>query len=163
MTSPATGHPDRRSTVVAVLTLVGIAAVVIGTFLPIITYEFGDVDLPDSVEDSASGWGDGFSDGPIHAFVAALPLVVGIIALQRGLQTWMKVVLLLAPVVGFFWAAVRFADISGSLEDDSGAGELVAAFTDPGVGLYVLTIGWGVVFVAGILSLTVRRSVPASV
>ena len=131
------------------IALVGVALVIIGTFLPIVEFDFGGVGA--AVDDSVNGWSSDINDGPIHAVVALIPLAMGILALRDRTRTWVKVLLIVSAVIGFFWVFVRFADISGSLED-GGAGAVVAEVADPGVGLYVISIGWLLVLVAGIVA-----------
>jgi uncharacterized membrane protein len=73
-----------------------------------------------------------------------------------------KVLLIVSAVIGFFWVFVRFADISGSLEEGD-ASAFVAEVADPGVGLYVMTVGWVLVLVAGIVATAAKpRPAPAA-
>jgi hypothetical protein len=139
-----------RNLAAGLLGLIGVLVVVVGTFLPIVEYVGG--------LDSASGWGDGLNDGPIHLIVALVPLAAALVILRNRAATWVKVVLIVGALIGFFWVFVRFADISGSLEEGELA-DLVAAATDPGFGLYVIIVGWALVLVAGLVAKAVKRPV----
>ncbi|HEY5886840.1 MAG TPA: hypothetical protein VIT24_03880, partial [Acidimicrobiales bacterium] len=102
------------------------------------------------------------NDGPIHVVVGLVPLVMGILALMNRARVAVKVLLIVSAVIGFFWVFARFADISGSLEEGD-AGAFVAEVADPGVGLYVMTIGWVLVLVAGIVATAAKpRTAPAA-
>ena len=131
------------------LALGGIALVLVGTFLPVVEFDFNGALA--SADESLNGWSSEINDGPIHAVVAVLPLVLGILVLRNRTKVWMKVLLIISAVIGYFWVLVRFADISGSLEEGD-AGEFVAEVTDPGIGLYLMTLGWTLVLVAGIVA-----------
>ena len=133
------------------IALAGVALVLIGTFLPIVEFDFGSGSFSGAVDDSVNGWSGDINDGPIHLIVALVPLAMGIRVLRNRTKTWVKVLLIISAVIGFFWVVVRFADISGSLEE-GGAGDFVAEVADPGVGLYVITVGWVLVLVAGIVA-----------
>ena len=85
-----------------------------------------------------------------------IPLLIGILVLKNGARTWMKVLLIISAVIGFFWVSARFADISGSLEEGELA-DIAAEVLDPGVGLYVITFGWVLVLVAGIVAKAVKQ------
>ncbi len=125
----------------------------IGTFLPIVEFDSGTI--IGATGDSFNGWSGDINDGPIHVVFGLIPLLMGILVLKNGARTWMKVLLIISAVIGFFWVSVRFADISGSLEEGA-VGELAAEVLDPGVGLYVITLGWVLVLVAGIVAKAVK-------
>ena len=139
-----------------VLAIVAVLMVFVGTFLPIIDFDF------DGVGSSANGWGDGINDGPIHTVVLLVPLAMGILSLLNRARVLVKVLLLVSALIGFFWVLVRFADISGSLEEDEGFGAFVAEASDPGVGLYVILAGWVLVLVAGIVAKAGKPRVAAA-
>jgi hypothetical protein len=139
---PASG----RNVAAGALAILAVLLVFVGTFLPIIQFDFAGVD------ETANGWGGDFNDGPIHTVVLLAPLAMGILALLNRARVAVKVVLLVSALIGFFWVAVRFADISGSLEEDEGLGAFVAEASDPGVGLYLILFGWVLVLVAGIVA-----------
>ena len=144
---PAGATPvSGRNRTAAIIALIATAVIVLGTFLPIVTFEFGEF------SESANGWSSDINDGPIHVFFALLPLAAGVAVLKQGGRTWAKVLLIVGAVIGWFWAAIRFADISGSLEEEEGLGTLVADIADPGVGLWLITLGWTAVFVAGLMT-----------
>jgi uncharacterized membrane protein len=143
-----------------VIALLGVALVVIGTFLPIVEYDLGS--LGAGIEDSVNGWSDAINDGPIHVVVGLVPLVMGILALMNRARVAVKVLLIVSAVIGFFWVFVRFADISGSLEEGD-VSAFVAEVADPGVGLYVIAAGWVLVLIAGIVATAKKpRPVPAA-
>lgn len=153
---PASG----RNTAAGVIALLGVALVVLGTFLPIVEYDLGG--LGAGIEDSVNGWSDAINDGPIHVVVGVVPLVMGILALMNRARVVVKVLLIVSAVIGFFWVFVRFADISGSLEEGD-ASAFVAEVADPGVGLYVIAVGWVLVLIAGIVATAKKpRPVPAA-
>lgn len=137
------------------LALVAVLIVFAGTNLPIIQFDFG------AANESTDGWGEGLNDGPIHSVVLLIPLVMGILSLCNRARIVVKVLLLLSPFVGFFWVAIRFADISGAFDED-GLGEFVAQAADPGIGLYLILGGWVLVLVAGIIAKAGRPRVEAS-
>jgi hypothetical protein len=152
--------PSGRNKAAGVIALLGVALVVIGTFLPIVEYDLGS--LGAGIEDSVNGWSDAINDGPIHVVVGLVPLVMGILALMNRARVAVKVLLIVSAVIGFFWVFVRFADISGSLEEGD-ASAFVAEVADPGVGLYVIAAGWVLVLVAGIVATARKpRPVPAA-
>ena len=136
------------------IALAGVALVLVGTFLPIVEFDFGG--LAGGVDDSVNGWSSTINDGPIHLVVGLVPLAMGILALRNRTRRWVKVLLILSAVIGFFWVSVRFADISGSLEEDTGTSDLVAEVTDPGTGLYVITVGWVLVLVGGLVATSIK-------
>lgn len=132
-----------------VLALVGVVLVVVGTFLPIV-----EIDVP-GLSASTNGWGADLNDGPIHLVVCVVPVVMAVLALLGRARIVVKVLLIVSALIGFFWVTVRFADISGSLEEGT-TGAFVAEVTDPGVGLFVITIGWVLVLVAGLVATAAR-------
>lgn len=138
-----------RNVAAAVMALVGVVLVVGGTFLPIV-----DVDVA-GVSASTNGWGGDLNDGPIHLFVCVVPVVMAVLALLDRARVVVKVLLIVSALLGFFWVAVRFADVSGSLEGGT-TGAFVSEVTDPGVGLYVITAGWALVLVAGLVATAAR-------
>ena len=133
--------------IAGILAILAVAVVIIGTFLPIAEFDFGSFG-----DESATGWDSELNDGPIHLVVAIVPLVMGVLLLLNRARLAAKIVLIIFAVIGFFWVAVRFADISGSLEDDSGTGAFVESVADPGIGLFVITAGWVMVLIAGLLA-----------
>ncbi len=126
----------------------------IGTFLPIVEFNLDTIN--GAAGDSINGWDGDINDGPIHVVFGLIPLLIGILVLKNGARTWMKVLLILSAVIGFFWVSARFADISGSLEEGELA-DIAAEVLDPGVGLYVITFGWVLVLVAGIVAKAVKQ------
>ena len=128
----------------------GFLAGPVGTFLPIVEFDFGS--LSGGIDESLNGWSGDINDGPIHLVFGLIPLLLGILILKNGAKTWMKVLLIISAVIGYFWVLVRFADISGSLEEETGAGDFVAQVSDPGIGLYIIGIGWTLVLIAGIVA-----------
>jgi len=132
-----------------VLALVGVVLVVVGTFLPIV-----EIDVP-GLSASTNGWGSDLNDGPIHLVVCVVPVVMAVLALLGRARIVVKVLLIVSALIGFFWVTVRFADISGSLEEGT-TGAFVAEVTDPGVGLFVITFGWVLVLVAGLVATAAR-------
>jgi hypothetical protein len=56
---------------------------------------------------------------------------------------------------------IRFADISGSLEEEGNVGAFVEEVADPGIGLYLMTVGWILVAVAGFISTSKRQAAAA--
>jgi len=114
-----------------------------------VEFDFGG-DFGGVVDESLNGWSGDINDGPIHLFFGFAPLILGILILKNGARTWMKVLLIISAVIGYFWVLVRFADISGSLEEETGAGDFVAEVSDPGIGLFLIGIGWTLVLIAGI-------------
>ncbi|MET0882606.1 MAG: zinc ribbon domain-containing protein [Acidimicrobiales bacterium] len=161
-TAGATERPPAsgRNTAAGVIALLGVALVVIGTFLPIVEYDLGS--LGAGIEDSVNGWSDAINDGPIHVVVGLVPLVMGILALMNRARVAVKVLLIVSAVIGFFWVFVRLADISGSLEEGD-VSAFVAEVADPGVGLYVIAAGWVLVLIAGIVATAKKpRPVPAA-
>jgi len=154
---PVVGAPaEGRNRTAGLLAVIGFGLVLIGTFLPIVEFDFGS--LAGGAEDSLNGWSGDLSDGPIHLVFGLVPLVLGILVLKNGARTWMKVLLIISAVIGYFWVLIRFADISGSLEEETGAGDFVAEVSDPGAGLYVITIGWTLVLIAGIVAKGVKAA-----
>lgn len=138
-----------RNVAAAVITLVGIALVIVGTFLPIVQIDVAGLSA------STNGWGADLNDGPIHVVVCIVPVVMAVLALLGRARVVVKVLLIVSALIGFFWVAVRFADVSGSLEEGTNAA-FVAEVTDPGVGLYVMTLGWVLVLVAGLVATATR-------
>lgn len=155
--SPAEG----RNRTAGLLALIGFGLVLLGTLLPIVEFDFGG--LAGGVDESLNGWSGDINDGPIHLFFGFAPLILGILVLKNGARTWMKVLLIISAVIGYFWVLVRFADISGSLEEETGAGDFVAEVSDPGIGLYVLIIGWTLVLIAGIVAKGAKKAPVAPV
>lgn len=146
--APASSPPaSSRNVAAGAIALFAVALVIIGTFLPIVEFN----GLGGALDDSLNGWSGDINDGPIHVVVCVVPLVMGILALMNRARVVVKVLLIISALIGFFWVSVRFADISGSLEEGS-TGAFVAAVADPGVGLYLITFGWVLVLVAGIVA-----------
>ncbi len=145
---------EGRNRIAGVLALVGFGLVLVGTFLPIVEVDFASSGF--GVSESLNGWGGDINDGPIHLVFGLVPLLLGILLLKNGSRTWMKVLLITSALIGFFWVLVRFADISGSLEEGD-AGDFVAEVSDPGIGLYAITIGWTLVLIAGIVAKTAKQ------
>lgn len=146
---PASG----RNRTAGLLAVIGFGVVLLGTFLPIVEFDLGDLgNFGGVVDESLNGWSGDINDGPIHLFFGLIPLVLGILVLKNGAKIWMKVLLIISAVIGYFWILVRFADISGSLEEETGASDFVAEVSDPGIGLYILIIGWTLVLIAGIVA-----------
>jgi hypothetical protein len=139
---PASG----RNVAAGVLALVAVLLVFVGTFLPIIQFDFG------GANGSTDGWGEGINDGPIHSVVLLIPLVMGILSLLNRARIVVKVLLILSSLIGFFWVAIRFADVSGSFSKEDAIQDFVARAADPGVGLYLILSGWVLVLVAGIVA-----------
>lgn len=138
-----------RNLAAAVIALVGVVLVVAGTLLPIV-----DIDVA-GVSASTDGWSGDLNDGPVHLAVCVVPVVMAVLALLGRARVLVKVLLIVSALLGFFWVAVRFADVSGSLEQGT-TGAFVAEVTDPGVGLFVMTFGWVLVLVAGIVATAAR-------
>ena len=139
----------RRNVAAGVIALVGVLLVVGGSFLPIVESDVA------GVRASTNGWGGDLNDGAVHLVVCVVPAVMAILALLGRARMVVKVLLIVSAVIGFFWVAVRFADVSGSLEEGTNAA-FVAEVTDPGVGLYVVTLGWALVLVAGLVASAAR-------
>ena len=149
--APAVAAPaEGRNRTAGLLAVIGFAVVLVGTFLPIVEFDFGS--LSGGIDESLNGWSGDINDGPIHLVFGLIPLLLGILILKNGAKTWMKVLLIISAVIGYFWVLVRFADISGSLEEETGAGDFVAQVSDPGIGLYIIGIGWTLVLIAGIVA-----------
>lgn len=139
--------PSSRNTAAGAIALFAVVLVLIGTFLPIVEFN----GLGGALDESLNGWNSDIHDGPIHAVVCIAPLVMGILALMNRARVAVKIVLIISALIGFFWLSIRYADISGSLEEN-GTGAFVAAVADPGVGLYLMTLGWVLVLVAGLVA-----------
>ncbi len=139
----------RRNVAAAVTTLVGVVLVVAGTFLPIVEVDVAGVGA------STSGWGGDLNDGPVHLAVCVVPVVKAVLALLGRAGMVVKVLLIVSALSGVFWVAVRFADVSGWLEAGT-SGAFVAEMTDPGVGLFVITLGWVLILVAGLVATAAR-------
>lgn len=139
----------RRNVAAGAIALVGVVLVAGGTVLPIVEIDVAGVSA------STNGWGGDLNDGPIHLVVCVVPVVMAVLALLGRARVLVKTLLIASALIGFFWVAARLADVSGSLEQGT-AGALVAEVTDPGIGLVVMTVGWVLVLVAGLVATAAR-------
>jgi hypothetical protein len=145
-----------RNRIAGALALLGVVVVVVGTFLPLVEVEPENVPanafIEFNIEDGANGWDSELNDGPIHAVVLLVPLAMGILLLLNRARILAKILLIISAVIGFFWVFVRFADINGWVEESELLQEAKAAAQDPGIGIWVVLIGWVIVLVAGLIS-----------